>query len=222
MAALGDAARHDPSGEFASRRYERSGRIGGPDAEKTGARGRTRPTPWVRDVAVRELGNFKDDASLPSRLSGHCSSDPAYRVRAAALGALARIHAPNAFDTLAAAVKSDSPDDTLREASLRAFGRLGDTRAVPILMEWSAVGKPIGSRQAAIGAIAELDKPNNAITRMLISFLDEPYFDVRIAAIFALAARGDTRRDRSAGGLAEQWRPYRGHRTVHRVGASGC
>jgi hypothetical protein len=62
---------------------------------------------------------------------------------------------------------------------------------VPMLVEWSAVGKPMGSRQAAIGAIAELDKSNKAITRMLITFLGEPYFDVRIAAIFALAARGD-------------------------------
>jgi HEAT repeat protein len=59
-------------------------------------------------------------------------------------------------------------------------------------MEWSAIGKPMGSRQAAIGAVAELDKTNKDITRMLISFLNEPYYDVRIAAIFALAARGDT------------------------------
>ena len=88
-------------------------------------------------------------------------------------------------------MKTESPDDTLREASLRGFGRLGNIRAVPILMEWSVVGKPSGSRQAAIAAIAELDKPNEEITRMLISCLNEPSFDIRIAAIFALAGRGD-------------------------------
>jgi aminopeptidase N len=191
VAALGDAAQHDPFWGVRVEAIEGLGRIGGPDAEKQILAVAGDPTPWVRDVAVRELGNFKEDASLPSRLSDIASSDAAYRVRTAALGALARIQAPNAFDTLAAAVKSDSPDDTLREASLRAFGRLGDARAVPILMEWSAVGKPMGSRQAAIGAIAELDKSNKAITRTLISFLSEPYFDVRIAAIFALASRGD-------------------------------
>jgi HEAT repeat protein len=168
------------------------GRIGGPDAEKPVLAAGSDSAPWVREVAVRELGNFKGDVSLPSRLDKIVSADPAYRVRAEALGALARIQAPDAFDTLAAAVKSDSPDDTLRDAALRAFGRLGDVRAVPILVEWSAVGKPMGSRQAAIGAVAELDKTNKDITRMLISYLNEPYYDVRIAAIFALAARGDT------------------------------
>ena len=48
----------------------------------------TDSAPWVRDVAVRELGSFKDDLSLPAKLSKVAASDPAYRVRAAALGAL--------------------------------------------------------------------------------------------------------------------------------------
>jgi aminopeptidase N len=191
VAALGDAAQHDPFWGVRVEALEGLGRTGGPDAEKQVLASASDPTPWVRDVAVRELGNFKGDPSLASRLTDIASADTAYRVRTAALGALAKIQAPNAFETLAAAVKSDSPDDTLREASLRAFGRLGDARAVPILMDWSALGKPMGSRQAAIGAIAELDKTNKDITRMLISLLNEPYFDIRIAAIFALAARGD-------------------------------
>ena len=192
VAALGDAAQHDPFWGVRVEALQGLGRIGGPDAEKRVLAAGGDSAPWVREVAARELGNFKGDVSLPSTLDKIASADPAYRVRAAALGALARIQAPDAFDTLAAAVKSDSPDDTLRDAALRAFGRLGDVRAVPILMEWSAIGKPMGSRQAAIGAVAELDKTNKDITRMLISFLNEPYYDVRIAAIFALAARGDT------------------------------
>jgi aminopeptidase N len=191
VAALGDAAQHDPFWGVRVEALEGLGRIGGPDAEKQVLAAAGDSAPWVREVAVRELGNFKEDASLPLRLYNIASADTAYRVRTAALGALAKIQAPNAFDVLAAVVKSDSPDDTLREASLRAFGRLGDARAVPILMEWSVVGKPMGSRQAAIAAIAELDKTNKDITRMLISYLNEPYFDVRIAAIFALAGRGD-------------------------------
>ncbi len=192
VAALGDAAQHDPFWGVRVEALQGLGRIGGPDAEKRVLAAGGDSAPWVREVAARELGNFKGDVSLTSTLDKIASADPAYRVRAAALGALARIQAPDAFDTLAAAVKSDSPDDTLRDAALRAFGRLGDVRAVPILMEWSAIGKPMGSRQAAIGAVAELDKTNKDITRMLISFLNEPYYDVRIAAIFALAARGDT------------------------------
>jgi len=191
VAALGDAAQHDSFWGVRVEALEGLGRIGGPDAEKQVVAALSDSAPWVRDVAVTQLGNFKEDASLPLKLSGIAATDRAYRVRKAALGSLAKIQAPNAFDVLSAAVNTHSPDDTIREASLAAFGRLGDVRAVPILMEWSAVGKPVGSRQAAIGAIAELDKTNKDITRMLISYLSEPYFDVRIAAIFALAARGD-------------------------------
>ena len=64
-------------------------------------------------------------------------------------------------------MNSDSPDDMFAMRRCAALGRLGEQRAVPILMEWSAAGKPIRSRQAAIGAIAELDKTNNDITQAL-------------------------------------------------------
>jgi aminopeptidase N len=192
IAALGEAAKQDAFWGVRVEALLALGRIGGPEAEKKVLAAVADPAPWVRDVAVRELGDFKDDISLPEKLTRIAASDRAYRVRAAALGALASIQAPSAFETLAEAVKSDSPDDIIREASLRALGRLGDIRAVPILIEWSTIGKPIGSRQAAIGAIAELDKPNSDITKMLVSCLNEPYFDIRIAAIFALGARGDT------------------------------
>ncbi len=191
IAALGDAAQHDPFWGVRVEALQALGRMGGDDAEKPVIAAANDSTPWVRDVAVGELGNFKDEAFLPSKLSNIATADPAYRVRAAALGALAKLKAPNAFDVLSAAVKSESPDDRLRDAGLRAFGTLGDVRAVPILRDWSALGKPLRSRQSAIGAIAELDKTNKDITRMLISYLGEPYFDVRISAIFALGRRGD-------------------------------
>jgi aminopeptidase N len=192
VSALADAAQHDPFWGVRVEALLALGKIGGPSAEGPILAASRDPAPWVRDRAVLELGNFKDDLSLPEKLDKIAASDPAYRVRAAALSALGSIHAPNAFETLAAAVKSDSPDDILRNAALRALGRLGDQRAVSILMDWSAAGKPIESRQAAIGAIAELDKPNHAITQTLVSYLNEPYFDIRIAAIFALGVRGDT------------------------------
>jgi len=191
VAALGDAAQHDPFWGVRVEALQGLGRIGGAEAEKYVLAEASDPTPWVRDVAVRELGTFKDDATLPARLSNIAATDPAYRVRTAALGALAAIKSPNAFDILSAAAKSDSPDDTIREASLRALGRLGDVRAVPLLTGWSVVGKPMSTRQAAIGALAGLDKTNKDITHLLISYLSEPYFEARLSAIFALGERGD-------------------------------
>jgi aminopeptidase N len=191
VAALGDAAQHDPFWGVRVEALRALGKLGGPDAEKSVLAASSDPIPWVRDVAVRELGNFKDDASLAEKVSRIADEDPAYRVRSAALGALAAIKAPNAFEVLSAAVKSDSPNDMIRDAALRAYGTLGDARAVPILMDWAATGKPVSSRQAAIGAVARLDKTNKEVTRRLVSYLSEPYFDVRTSAVFALGERGD-------------------------------
>ncbi len=92
---------------------------------------------------------------------------------------------------LTAAVKLDSPDDTLRNGALEGLGSLADDRSVPLLLEWSAPGKPFDTRSAAIGAIAGLDTKNKTITKTLISYLQEPYIDIKYATLFALTKRGD-------------------------------
>ena len=93
VAALGDAAQRDPFWGVRVEALQGLGRIGGADAEKEVFAGVNDSAPWVREVAVRELGNFKEDDSLPLKLSHIASADPAYRVRTAALGALAKIQA---------------------------------------------------------------------------------------------------------------------------------
>ena len=191
-AALGDAAQHDPFWGVRVEALRALGRIGGADAEKQILVAVGDEKPWVREIVVRTLQNFPEDVSLGSKLTTIASSDPAYRVREAALGSLAQIKAPKAFDVLVAAVNSDSPDDMLRDAALGALGTLGDERAVPILREWAALGEPSPARQAAIPAIARMDKGDKNITKELVSYLHDSHFDVRLAAILALGARGDT------------------------------
>jgi hypothetical protein len=112
-------------------------------------------------------------------------------VRAAALNALGEIKAPNAYDVLTAAVKLESPEDTLRNGALEGLGSLSDDRSVPVLLEWSAPGKAFDTRSAAIGALAGLDTKNKTITKTLISYLQEPYIDIKYSAVFALTKRGD-------------------------------
>ena len=98
---------------------------------------------------------------------------------------------PGAYALLNAAVAGDSPDDFLRQAALRAYGSLGDEKAVPLLLQWSAPGKPFETRQAAMSSLARLQKSNQGITRALTGYLQEPYFPVRFHAVFALGERGD-------------------------------
>jgi len=191
IAALGDAAQHDSFWGVRAEALRALGKVDGADAEKQVFAGLSDQTPWVREIAVRTLGSFKQDTDLTSRLTDLAAHDPAYRVRAAAFRSLAEVKAPNAFDILAAAVDSDSPDGILRDAALGGFGALGDPRAVPTLLTWSSPGKPLNSREEAVSALGELDKKNPSITQTLVSYLQDSHFDLRITAILALGARGD-------------------------------
>jgi aminopeptidase N len=191
VAALGNAAQNDPFWGIRSESLKALGKIGGPNSEKQIITALSDGAPWVREVAVQQLGAFKTDSTLGPKLTEIAANDKAYRVRAAALQAVGELKAPNAFETLTAAVKSDSPDDSLRNAGLEGLGALGDDRGVPLLLEWSAPGKDFDTRSAAIGALASVDPKNKAITQTLITYLQEPYIDIKLSTIFALTRRGD-------------------------------
>jgi aminopeptidase N len=192
VAALAETVRSDKAWGVRANAADALGQLGGPAASKQLLEAlNTAAEPWVRNRVVSALGNFKDDAAITAKLTSVAGDDSSYRARAAALQALGRLKAPGALATLDAAVAADSPDGFLRNAALRSMGALGDDKAVPLLREWAALGKPIDSREAAIASLARLDKDNKEITTQIASYLSEPHFPVRMASIFALGARGD-------------------------------
>jgi hypothetical protein len=147
--------------------------------------------PWVRTVAVEQMGRFHGDEDIAKRLQTIYKDDKAYSVRGAALQSLASDKAPNAESILEKALGTSSPQDVIRSAALRAMGTLGDSSSVPVLLEWSSPGKPSALRGIAIGALGRVDLKNHDITSRLISYLHESSFDIRFASIFALGRRGD-------------------------------
>jgi aminopeptidase N len=195
IAALGEAAQHDPFWGVRAEALRALGRLNGNDAEKQILASLGEPKPWVREIAVAELANFKQDAALGPQVEQIAAGDPAYRVRAAALRTISQLRPPNSFEALQSAIQADSPDDILRSAALGALGNISDERVVPLLLDWAAPGKPFRDREAAMEAIATLDNQNGNqnkdITKLLIAALHEPYLDIRTAAIFALGERGD-------------------------------
>jgi HEAT repeat protein len=192
VAALGETLRNDKAWGVRATAAETLGQLGGASASKQLLEAlNTANEPWVRNRLVTALGNFKDDAAVAAKLEAIAKEDNSYRARSSALQALGKLKAPNAFAALEAAAASDSPDDYLRVAALRSFGSLGDDKAVPLLQQWSAVGKPIESRTAAINSLARLQKDNKDITKQISAYLMEPRFPVRMAATFALGGRGD-------------------------------
>ncbi len=192
VAALGDALRSDKAWGVRATAADTLGQLGGASASKLLlAALDSKDAPWVRSRIVSALGSFKDDAAIVAKLNSVAKHDDSYRARAAALQALGRLKAPAAFATLEAATAADSPDGFLRNAALRSLGSLGDDKAVPLLLQWSAAGKPIDSRTAAINSLARLQKDNKDITMQIADYLAEPHFSVRMAAIYALGSRGD-------------------------------
>lgn len=190
--ALADAAKNDKAWGVRATSADSLGRIGGAAAAKKLFEALdSAKEPWLRARIVAALGNFKDDAEVAAELRSVADNDSSYRARAAALQALGKLKAPDALATLQAAINGDSPDDFLRNAALRALGPLGDDKAAPLVREWTVPGKKIPTRTAAIDSLGHLQKDNKEITKQLASYLTEPQFPIRIAAVFALGARAD-------------------------------
>jgi aminopeptidase N len=192
IAALGNALTTDKSWGVRDQAADALGRIGSPSAAKQLLDAlNSNDQPFVRNYIAAALGNFKDDANVVAKLEYIAREDHSYRARANALQSLGRLKAPNALPTLTAAANADSPDGFVRDAALRALGYLGDDKGVPLLREWSAAGKSIESRRAAIASLARLDKDNKEITKQIAGYLAEPRFPIRYSAILALGTRGD-------------------------------
>jgi len=192
VAALGGALHDDKAWGVRAVAADALGQIGGPAASKQLLEKlNSSDAPWVRNRVVTALGNFKDDAAIAAKLSAVSRDDTSFRARAAALQAIGHLKSADAFATLTAAVSGDSPDAILRNAALRSFASLGDDKAVPILLEWSAPGKPIDTRTAAIFSLARIKKDDKDITAHVASYLAEPHYSVRAASIRALGGRGD-------------------------------
>jgi aminopeptidase N len=189
--ALGEAARHDKFWGIREEALRAMGRIASPPARKEILAALSNDQPWVRALAVEQLGKYHGDEEIAKRLESIYKDDKAYSVRGAALQSLASDKAPNAEPILETALTTSSPDDVLRSAALRAMGSLGDNSVVPALLEWSSPGKPSALRGIAIGALGRTDLKNHDITQRLISYLNESSFDIRFASVFALGRRGD-------------------------------
>jgi aminopeptidase N len=190
-AALGEAARRDRFWGVRNEALRALGRINSPNARKQVLASLSNEQPWVRQVAVEQMGHFQNDEETVKRLQAIYKDDKAYSVRGTALQSLAQDKSSGTAALLENALSTSSPDDVLRRASLRAMGILGDNEAVPSLLEWSSPGKPSSLRGIAIGALGRVDLKNHDITARLISYLNESSFDIRFASIFALGRRGD-------------------------------
>ena len=192
VAALGAALTTDKAWGIRDIAADALGRIATPAAGKQLLDGLdANGQPYVRNHIVTALGNIKDEPKIGAKLLAVAREDSSYRARASALQSIGKLKGADVFPVLSTAVSTDSPDDFLRNAALRSLGYLGDDKGVPLLREWSAPGKAIETREAAIASLAHMEKGNKEITAQIASYLTEPHYPIRYAAMRALGTRGD-------------------------------
>jgi aminopeptidase N len=193
IASLGEASLGDKHWGVRVTSIRSLSQIGGSAAQAQIKAAAANEQPWVRAVAVQLMGGFKDDASIGDALAKTFCEDKALRVRNAALNALAQLKSANAYEVMTQAVAVDSVDDAIRATALRGLGQSGNDNAVPLLLEWAALGKPINVRRAAIASLGRLDKKNKDLTNQLIAYLKESNraFGFQFGVVTALVDRGD-------------------------------
>ena len=87
--ALGDAAQHDKFWGVREEALRALGRINSSPARKQVLAALSNDQPWVRAVAVEQLGKYHGDEEIAKRLQNIYKDDKAYSVRGAALQSLA-------------------------------------------------------------------------------------------------------------------------------------
>ncbi|MEO6914100.1 MAG: M1 family aminopeptidase [Candidatus Baltobacteraceae bacterium] len=150
----------------------------------------------VRRAVVAALGEFHDsetaDALLPI-----ASGDESYFVQAAALHALGKTRDDRAFETLKAALGSDSWNGSIEAGAARGLSELADERSLELLVAAVTLGREEGLRRAVPGAlvrVAELiEHHRSGVVEALIKLLDDPMFLVQISAIGAVERLADAR-----------------------------
>ncbi len=147
--------------------------------------------PRVRRAVVDALGSFRGDRVCRALLP-LLKRDRSYAVEAAAATSIGKSRSALAFDALVTGLKKESWTDEVRAGVMAGFAELGDERAVPLLLEWTAYGRPPYARRAAVAALGRLGEGSKSVSRALIALLgDDRDFWIRQATVEALEALHD-------------------------------
>ena len=154
--------------------------------------------PKARRAIVAALGEFKDETSAAA-LTKVLAGDVTDLVEMQAATALGKTRSATAFDSLSAALERESFNQVVRVGAFGGFNELKDERAIAIGLEWSAYGRPVQARDAAVSMLGHLgklvkDKEKEQVLDRLIDIVENDIaWRTRLTAIAALQNLGETR-----------------------------
>lgn len=174
----GDAVRRAAVGAINS--------IGHPETEREALRRLRDPSPRVRESAARIAGYFGYPSTLDALIAA--STDPDESVRRAAVEHLTNYEGERAVVAAARALRD--PASSVRAAAARALSRADDAESATHLVAAFADPDP-WVRYYALRSLARRDVSDAALPHVARLAREDAAPPVRIAAIEALAPRGD-------------------------------
>ncbi len=187
--ALEQAGLRDPFFAVRSEVAETLGELKGEQGQKILLAMSEDKEPRVRAAVATALGRFPSNPELLARLDQAARTDTSFTTRAAAIRSLGRLKPADGVDRLRPFLDQDSPHELIRRAAVSALGELGDDKAIPLLLEWTAAGKEDDVRLEGISVLGRLGRGKAEVRDHLVKLLDDPYFRVRGAAVSALRQR---------------------------------
>ncbi len=142
----------------------------------------------VRLEAVTALGQFQNDQQALAAIVRVLQSDTSYAAQARAAKSVQTARHDKAFEVLTAALATDSHRDVVRRNALSALAELNvDDQVRPIVLEWTAYGRNVATRQTAISLLPKVaDGAEDSVIERLIELTKDPWIFSRDAAIEAL------------------------------------
>ncbi|MFQ5816846.1 MAG: M1 family aminopeptidase [Terriglobia bacterium] len=189
LAALERAATHDPFYAVRTEVARTLGKLKGEQAQRVLEAMTHDADARVRSAAAAALGQLDANPALLALLERLAREDASFTARSQAIRSLGRLKPPDSIERLRPYLQQDSPHELVRRAAVTALGALGDDKTIPLLLKWSARGKPDNVRLAAINALGRSGRGNAKVRTHLVKLLDDPYYRVRAVAVSALRQR---------------------------------
>jgi aminopeptidase N len=146
--------------------------------------------PKARRAVVTALGEFREARTAHTLTQVLTETDASYFVEAEAAAALGKTRADGVLAALQQASQKRSWNEVIRAGAFRGLAALKDDSAIPLLIDFTAYGRPPQARYAAMRALGKLggekDPAPDAIVDTLTALLDEDQFRTRMAVLTAL------------------------------------
>lgn len=191
IAALSEAAVADRFWGVRLEAVEALAELKSPEARPAFLKAVKDSDPRVRRAAARALSAYKDPKI--AEIFIELTTDASYVVVAEAAQGLAHTGDARAYEVLAALMKQDSWEDTIRAGALAGLSTIKDPRSLDIALAFSRPGGSVAVRGWSFHLLGQVGKRSDRAVESLSRALTEPWHPILLTAAGALGEIADPR-----------------------------